>query len=106
MEAEYLPIVYVCYSFCGDIRQTWEAVNLFAEQIGEGYDGIILVGFGELGDEIYSHFFPRPMGNVQGSSYGLRVLDMFFLSTYIATFYVSPDKRSHGRPPELPFYQF
>ena len=64
MEVENLSVVDVCYSFSGDIGRAWEAVDLFAKQVGEGYYGIVLFGFGELGNEIYSDLLPWPMGNI------------------------------------------
>ena len=65
MKVEDLSVVDVHHSFSGDIGRGWEAaVDLFAEEVGEGYYGIVLVGFGELGNEIYSNLLPWPMGNI------------------------------------------
>ena len=104
MKAEDFTIVNVCDPFGCDVRQAWKAVDLFAEQVCEGYNGIISVGLGELGDKVYSDLFPWPMRNLQWFSYGLGMLGMLFPSTHITSFYVSPDESPHGRPPKLPFY--
>ena len=64
MKTEDLSVVDVRHSFSGDIRRAWEAVDLFAEQVSEGYYGVVLVRLGELGNKIYSNLLLWSMRNI------------------------------------------